>query len=61
MKPIKEWKCFDADIGKDLAAEVRAYPIPDFAGWKEDPNQFETEFEKLISALRRESYSERTQ
>lgn len=61
MKPIKEWKWFVADIGKDLAAEVRDYPIPDFAAWKEDPNQFETEFARLIRALRKESNRELTQ
>jgi uncharacterized protein YjbI with pentapeptide repeats len=61
MEPIKEWSCFDADTGKDLAAEVREYPIPDFAAWKEDSNLFETEFERLIRALRKESNRERTQ
>lgn len=61
QKPIKEWGFFDADTGKDLAAEVRAYHIPDFAAWKEDSNLFETEFERLIRALRKESNRERTQ
>jgi hypothetical protein len=61
MDPIKEWSCFDADTGKDLAVEVREYPIPDFAIWKEDPNLFETEFAKLILALRKESNRELTQ
>jgi hypothetical protein len=34
MKAIKEWECFDADSGKDLAIEIREYHIPDFTKWK---------------------------
>jgi CheY-like chemotaxis protein len=31
---IREWKCFDADTGKDSAREIREYYIPDFSGWR---------------------------
>jgi TIR domain len=31
---IREWKCFDADTGKDSAREIREYFIPDFSNWK---------------------------
>ena len=48
---IQNWECFDADSGKDLAAEVREYYIPDFSNWK-DHNSFEREFAKLLQALR---------
>ena len=43
--------CFDADSGKDLAAEVREYYIPDFSNWK-DHDSFESEFDKLLRDLR---------
>ena len=33
IEEIKEWECFDADTGKDLALEVREYFIPDFSHW----------------------------
>lgn len=48
---IKEWRCFDADTGKDLAVEVREYFIPDFSNWK-DHDSFEKEFERLLSDLK---------
>jgi uncharacterized protein YjbI with pentapeptide repeats len=31
---IRQWKCFDADTGKDSAREIREYFIPDFSNWK---------------------------
>ncbi len=51
MKAIQEWECFDADIGKDLAVEVREYQIPDFSGWK-DHDALETAFAGLLKDLR---------
>lgn len=47
---IRKWRCFDADIGKDLAMEVREYFIPDFSNWK-DYDAFETAFERLVRDL----------
>jgi TIR domain-containing protein len=32
---VRSWKCFDGDIGKDSAREIREYFIPDFSGWKD--------------------------
>ena len=32
---LHEWQLFDADEGRDLAAEVRAYHIPDFSNWND--------------------------
>ena len=46
-----ETNFFDADGGKDLAAEVREYYIPDFSNWK-DHDSFESEFAKLLRDLR---------
>jgi len=48
---IKNWKCFDADTGKDVAVEVREYFIPDFSKWK-DYDSFERAFDKLLRDLR---------
>lgn len=48
---IKNWECFDADSGKDLAVELREYYIPDFSNWK-DHDAFEAEFSKLLRDLR---------
>lgn len=51
METIKEWECFDADSGKDLAIEVREYYIPDFSDWKQH-DAFESAFERLLRDLR---------
>jgi hypothetical protein len=48
---IQNWECFDADSGKDLAAELREYYIPDFSNWK-DHDAFEAEFAKLLRDLK---------
>jgi hypothetical protein len=47
---LREWTCFDADAGKDLAEEVRSYYLPDFSNWK-NHDAFEAEFAKLQKAL----------
>ena len=51
MDAIQSWKCFDADIGKDSAREIREFYIPDFTNWK-DPDAFEREFGKLLKGMR---------
>ncbi|HEX8734684.1 MAG TPA: toll/interleukin-1 receptor domain-containing protein, partial [Pyrinomonadaceae bacterium] len=50
---IKKWKCFDSDIGKDLAVELREYYIPDFSDWK-NHDSFEKGFARLLQDLRAE-------
>lgn len=50
FKTLRDWECFDADTGKDLAIELREYFIPDFTRWKED-DQFETSFSRLLKDL----------
>ncbi|MBI5818734.1 MAG: toll/interleukin-1 receptor domain-containing protein [Verrucomicrobia bacterium] len=50
---LKGWEFFDADLGKDLAAEVREYYIPGFQNWK-DHDAFEKAFKKLLEALKTE-------
>lgn len=48
---LREWECFDADHGKDLAVEVREYFIPDFSNWKSH-DEFEGAFARLLSDLK---------
>jgi hypothetical protein len=51
---LRNWTCFDADSGKDLAVEVREYFVPDFSNWK-DHDVFEKAFAKLQVDLKAES------
>ena len=48
---VDQWECFYSDIGKDIAVEVREYPIPDFTQWKDD-TKFKPLFEKLLNSLK---------
>ena len=48
---IRDWSCFDADTGKDLAVELREYHIPNFSNWK-DHDAFESAFADLLCDLR---------
>jgi hypothetical protein len=48
---LRDWECFDADHGKDLAVEVREYFIPDFSNWK-DHDAFEKSFARLLRDLK---------
>jgi hypothetical protein len=50
---IQKWELFDADEGRDLAQEIREYYIPDFSQWK-NYDKFNTEFDKLLKALKTE-------
>jgi hypothetical protein len=51
METLRDWECFDADGGKDLAVELREYFIPDFSNWK-DHDPFETAFARLMDSLK---------
>jgi len=51
FETVRDWECFDADSGKDLAVEVREYFIPDFSNWK-DHDHFEAAFSRLLQDLR---------
>jgi uncharacterized protein YjbI with pentapeptide repeats len=51
FETLRAWTCFDADTGKDLAAEVREYFIPDFSNWK-DHDAFEAAFGRLREDLK---------
>lgn len=50
---VRQWRAFDADIGKDMAREVREYFIPDFTHWK-DHDAYQTAFERLLRDLKAE-------
>jgi len=46
---IREWKCFDADTGKDSAREIREFYIPDFSDWKSNDS-----YQKAFLSLMRD-------
>lgn len=48
---VRKWEAFDADIGKDMAREVREYYIPDFTHWK-DHDAYQKAFDRLIRDLK---------
>jgi hypothetical protein len=58
-EPVRDWKCFDADSGRDLAKAVREYHIPDFSNWK-DHDAFEAAFAKLLRDLKAENSTGKT-
>ena len=51
---LRQWECFDADIGKDSAREIREYYVPDFSNWK-NHDLYQVEFEKLLRDLKPEA------
>lgn len=51
MPTLRQWEAFDAEVGKDLAIEVRAYFIPDFSQWQ-NVAAFEGAFARLLRDLR---------
>ena len=53
FEAIRDWQCFDADVGKDSAVEIREYFIPDFSNWK-DHDSFEAAFARLLNDLKAE-------
>ncbi len=48
---LKEWECFDADEGKDLAVEVREYFVPDVSNW-ENHISYKPAFDRLLCDLK---------
>jgi hypothetical protein len=48
---LREWKCFDADTGKDAAREISEYFITDFSRWWA-PDSYQAAFERLIRDLK---------
>ena len=51
---LRDWTCFDADTGRDLARAVREFFIPDdFTAWEDDA-VFQRAFDRLLENLRRQ-------
>jgi hypothetical protein len=48
---LRDWECFDADTGKDLAKEIREYFIPDFSDWK-NHDSYQIAFDRLLRDLK---------
>lgn len=48
---LREFECWDGDLGKDLGAEIREYLIPDFSQWK-DHDSYQKALAKLLRDLR---------
>jgi len=53
FEEIRDWKCFDADTGKDSGREIREYFIPDFSNW-ENHDSYRSAFARLVSDLKAE-------
>lgn len=53
FQSIRDWECFDADTGKDVAVEIREYYIPDFSNWN-DNQAYQRVFDELITDLKTE-------
>jgi TIR domain-containing protein len=51
FETIRDWECFDADTGKDLAREIREFFIPDFSNWKHHDAYLKA-FGRLMKDLR---------
>jgi hypothetical protein len=51
---LSGWECFDADVGKDSAQEIREYFIPDFSNWT-DHESYRKAFTSLLRDLRSDS------
>jgi hypothetical protein len=48
---LQEWECFDSDLGKDSAKEIREYYVPDFSNGK-NHDSYQKEFERLLRDLK---------
>jgi cell division protein FtsZ len=57
FQTLQGWECFDADVGKDSAREIREYFIPDFSEWKTDPDKYKRELSRLLRDLKADSRS----
>ena len=51
FQPLKEWECFDSEIGKDSAIETREFFIPDFSTWKTNHDAYKQNFHRLVNSL----------
>ena len=54
FEELRDWECFDADMGKDSAREIREYFIPDFSDWKHH-DAYKDAFDRLLRDLQSKS------
>jgi uncharacterized protein YjbI with pentapeptide repeats len=57
FETLQDWECHDAaetETGKDSAAEIREYFIPDFSQWKTNHDAYKSAFDRLLHDLRAE-------
>ncbi len=47
---LQSWKCFDTDMGEDIAKAVRRYFIPDFSEWRDD-SKYAATLEEFVGGL----------
>ncbi len=55
FQTLKEWECFDSEIGKDSAVEIREYFIPDFSSWKTNHDAYKENFTVSSNRFRRKA------
>lgn len=55
FEALRAWECFDADIGKDSAREIREYFIPDFSNWENHSS-----YQKALTELVRDLHAKAT-
>jgi len=49
---VRAWEQFNADLGEDIAQEIREYHIQDFSTWKTDHDSYTKSFDALLKALK---------
>jgi len=47
---LRSWELFDADLGHDIARELREYFIPDFSNWQ-DAVAYDYQLTKVVAGL----------
>jgi hypothetical protein len=52
FQALQAWECFDADLGKDSAKEIRQFYVPDFSRWREGREEYLREVDRLLRDLR---------
>lgn len=52
FEALRNWECFDADLGKDSAQEVRESYVPDFSWSKKDHDEYRRDLDRLLRDLR---------
>jgi len=51
FEDVRRWEQFDADLGEDIAKEIREFHLSDFSHWKTH-DAYRRAFERLLNALK---------